>query len=470
MKNSRSNWSRYIVSLKIISLGLLLFFVSSKQSATAAPISISFQVFYDELSPYGDWIEDPNYGFIWVPYVDQSFQPYSTNGHWVMSNYGNTWVSQYNWGWAPFHYGRWFFSDFYGWAWIPGYEWGPAWVSWRSGRGYYGWVPLGPQRHFYRTSRHYGYSHWVFVPRRRLLSRKIHRYFMRGRNVNVIYNQTTIINNTYVHNNVRFNAGPSRRELQKATRSKVPVFTVKQGRRPGRASIRNNSINLYRPQVSPRSSSRSSNTVRPKKYVRAREYGNSRSVVGSPSNTRSSSATNSRNNNVRSESLRKSNSPASRSARSTVTPRRNNTNEGAVSPSNNRRSNRSIVTPNSRRSIGNAATNRNKVIQRSTSPGSTNRRSSSVGIQPNVRSQSTYPSQRSEVRRTPRKNTNSRTVTPSKRNNNRVQKAPQRSTNSRVKSSSSSRRTQTRSNMGSSSRSSRSSSSATRSSRSTRGN
>lgn len=108
MKNSKSNWSRYIASLKIISLGLLLFLVGSRQNVNATPISISFQVFYDELSPYGDWIEDPNYGFIWVPYVDQSFQPYSTNGHWVMSTYGNTWVSQYNWGWAPFHYGRWF--------------------------------------------------------------------------------------------------------------------------------------------------------------------------------------------------------------------------------------------------------------------------------------------------------------------------------------------------------------------------
>ncbi|MBI0399174.1 DUF6600 domain-containing protein [Cyclobacterium marinum] len=467
MKNSKSNWSRYIASLKIISLGLLLFLVGSRQNVNATPISISFQVFYDELSPYGDWIEDPNYGFIWVPYVDQSFQPYSTNGHWVMSTYGNTWVSQYNWGWAPFHYGRWFFSDFYGWAWIPGYEWGPAWVSWRSGRGYYGWVPLGPQRHFYRTARHYGYSHWIFVPRRRLLSRKIHRYFMHGRNVNVIYNQTTIINNTYVHNNVRFNAGPSRAELQRATNRNVPVFTVKQGRRPGRASVGNNSINLYKPQVSPRSSSRSSNNVRPKKYVSAREYSNARSTMASPSNRRSSSVTNSRSNNVRSEALKNSNSPASRSARSTVSPSSGNTNQRTVSPN---RTNRSIGTPNASRSSGNAATNRNKVIQNRTSPSSSSSRSSGVINQPSIKKPSA-PTQRREIRNTPRNNSNSRTVTPSTRNNSRVQKAPQRSTNSRVRSSNNSSRSQTRSTVGSSSRSSRSSSSATRSSsRSTRGN
>src|SRR3546814_14192688 len=97
-------------------------------------MSVSFQTFYDELAPHGEWIDDPEYGYIWLPYAEQGFQPYATNGHWVMTNYGNTWVSDYEWGWAPFHYGRWTYTDYYGWAWIPGYERGPAWVSWRRDR------------------------------------------------------------------------------------------------------------------------------------------------------------------------------------------------------------------------------------------------------------------------------------------------------------------------------------------------
>src|ERR1700749_3701227 len=64
------------------------------------------QVFYDELSPYGQWIDYPDYGYVWQPNVDADFRPYETNGYWAYSDYGWTWVSNYSWGWATFHYGR----------------------------------------------------------------------------------------------------------------------------------------------------------------------------------------------------------------------------------------------------------------------------------------------------------------------------------------------------------------------------
>jgi len=32
-----------------------------------ADAQVSFQVFYDELSPYGTWVDDPEYGYIWIP-------------------------------------------------------------------------------------------------------------------------------------------------------------------------------------------------------------------------------------------------------------------------------------------------------------------------------------------------------------------------------------------------------------------
>ena len=51
---------------------------------------ISLQVFYDELSYYGDWINNPEYGYVWRPNVGSDFRPYYTNGHWVMTEYGNT--------------------------------------------------------------------------------------------------------------------------------------------------------------------------------------------------------------------------------------------------------------------------------------------------------------------------------------------------------------------------------------------
>ncbi len=104
--------------------------------------------FRTTLDPYGTWVEDPNYGTIWVPsssVVGSDFTPYVSAGHWVYDN-DYVWVSDYDWGWAPFHYGRWIQTG-NGWGWIPGRRYSGAWVSWRmgyDGYGYLGWAPLSP--------------------------------------------------------------------------------------------------------------------------------------------------------------------------------------------------------------------------------------------------------------------------------------------------------------------------------------
>src|SRR5947209_2737938 len=69
-------------------------------------VTVDFNTFYNDLSPYGRWINHPNYGQVWV-YNEEGFRPYYTNGHWDYTDYGWEWVSDYDWGWAPFHYGRW---------------------------------------------------------------------------------------------------------------------------------------------------------------------------------------------------------------------------------------------------------------------------------------------------------------------------------------------------------------------------
>jgi hypothetical protein len=102
--------------------------------------------FYDALTPYGDWVHVGGLGTVWRPYahvVGADFYPYFTGGQWAYTEYGWTWVSSWDWGWVPFHHGRWVFTDDFGWVWIPGDEWAPAWVEWRLGGGYIGWVPLG---------------------------------------------------------------------------------------------------------------------------------------------------------------------------------------------------------------------------------------------------------------------------------------------------------------------------------------
>src|SRR5580698_2698570 len=62
----------------------------------APPPPISFQTFYDQLSPYGTWIQSPNYGYVWSPNAGPDFVPYSSAGNWQYSaDYGWIWNSDY---------------------------------------------------------------------------------------------------------------------------------------------------------------------------------------------------------------------------------------------------------------------------------------------------------------------------------------------------------------------------------------
>lgn len=115
---------------------------SLPRPSSAAGTEVSIDLFYNSLSPYGDWFSHDRYGWVWTPHnISVSWRPYSV-GQWIYSDYGWTWDSDEAWGWATYHYGRWQFDANYGWLWIPGTVWGPAWVSWRFGGGYCGWAPL----------------------------------------------------------------------------------------------------------------------------------------------------------------------------------------------------------------------------------------------------------------------------------------------------------------------------------------
>jgi hypothetical protein len=66
--------------------------------------------FYRALSPYGMWVSDGTYGWVWQPtagMLDVEWRPYCHSGRWMWTDYGWYWHSEYSWGWAPFHYGRW---------------------------------------------------------------------------------------------------------------------------------------------------------------------------------------------------------------------------------------------------------------------------------------------------------------------------------------------------------------------------
>jgi hypothetical protein len=282
-----------LFKLPVLVLGLILLLAGTTKKAAAQDYDVSLQTFYDELSPYGTWIQDREYGYVWRPDVDQrDFRPYYTDGRWVMTEYGNTWVSDYDWGWAPFHYGRWVNNRYNEWVWIPDTVWGPAWVSWRSGGGYYGWAPLGPGININVNIGGGGYydiphSWWVFVPQRNIYYDRFPRYRGYG-NVN-IFQQTTIINYTGQRNRHTYYTGPRRDDIRRATNRDVPVYNVNRSNRAGRSTISNNTVNIYNPRSNRNTDNNSGRTPAPRTVVPESTYSKNRTPVnrGTTANTRS---------------------------------------------------------------------------------------------------------------------------------------------------------------------------------------
>lgn len=213
---------------------------------------VSYQSFYESLSPYGTWIDDPQYGYVFVPSVDNDFRPYFTDGHWLMTEYGNTWVSDYAWGWACFHYGRWIYNAYYGWVWVPGSEWGPGWVSWRWGGGYCGWAPLYPD-YVYGAVFICPDDWWIFMhPKHLYQSNYVASWrsdFLRGApHTRKLIAETQPLNNAAGNDNTNYSYGPRVSQVQDVTHNPVYVYQVKQAAVRGPESVNYHELTIYKPE------------------------------------------------------------------------------------------------------------------------------------------------------------------------------------------------------------------------------
>jgi hypothetical protein len=213
----------------------------------------SFQLFYDELSPYGIWVDHPKYGYVWLFDGEYGFCPYATAGHWIFTEPGWMWLSDYRWGWAPFHYGRWDHESGYGWFWVPGVEWSPAWVSWRSSPGYYGWAPMRPGISISESSGLTGdeaAERWRFVRDRDVAGIDVsHRYVNRTHNGVIMANSKPIVNlRTDVSHAQIYCAGPDRGDVERATHSGVRSVLLWDTDEP-RHHLNNGELQIFRPRV-----------------------------------------------------------------------------------------------------------------------------------------------------------------------------------------------------------------------------
>jgi len=231
--------------------------------------TVSF--FYESLLPYGTWVELPSYGWVWRPTVarDPSWRPYLSNGGWIWTDHGWFWQSNYSWGWAPFHYGRWAFDGRFGWVWLPDTTWGPAWVNWRHSESHVGWAPLPPAAHFEAGigfsfhskkvdvdfSFGLGERDYAFVTLEHFSEPNLHTFAVAPAQAPAIYQQTTIINNTYVYNDNRIiNNGISPQVIQKSTGRQYAVVKIADaqattGQAIPKTVVASGQISIYRPQI-----------------------------------------------------------------------------------------------------------------------------------------------------------------------------------------------------------------------------
>ena len=226
-------------------------------SVAQAEVTVDIGVFQNALSPYGRWVDSPQYGQVWYPTnVRQGWRPYYDDGHWAYSDDdGWVWVSDAPWGWAPFHYGRWAFDPNYGWIWVPGRVWGPAWVTFRQDNDAIGWAPLPPDAGW---DPGYGYrdpginisiNFWSFVRPEGVTARHFDRYAFDRRQYPTIINRTTnitnitVINNRIVNNSIRVD------DIERVTHQRVERLKVTESDRPDRTVIKGNNVVFYKPTI-----------------------------------------------------------------------------------------------------------------------------------------------------------------------------------------------------------------------------
>jgi hypothetical protein len=199
--------------------------------------------FYNDLAPYGTWVDLPGAGWCWQPAVVSTtvgWQPYLHSGHWLNTDAGWFWSSDYSWGWAPFHYGRWQMHPTAGWVWFPGRVWGPSWVVWRSGGDNCGWAPLPPHADFVagvgwsyngvHVSANFDFGLSVgcfsFVGAAHFGDHNLHSYCLPRAQVTQVYKSTTIINNVTYVNNTYVNRGINVNVIEKAGGHKFETVKV----------------------------------------------------------------------------------------------------------------------------------------------------------------------------------------------------------------------------------------------------
>jgi hypothetical protein len=231
--------------------------------------------FYDDLAPYGAWVDVPDYGQAWQPTVetiDFEWRPYLDHGQWVDSDSGWYWQSDYSWGWAVFHYGRWVKEVPLGWVWVPDKTWAPAWVAWRSTGSYFGWAPLPPgvslnvlgqltfRGHLLGAGFAFPPSSFAFVSANNFLDRNLPRRAVPPARAAAIFAGSSAVENYSVVNNKIINGGISRDAVADAVHKTIQTAAIRSVSSPAAVAgvLDRATLAVYQPAPSKPASSQAS--------------------------------------------------------------------------------------------------------------------------------------------------------------------------------------------------------------------
>jgi hypothetical protein len=235
--------------------------------SSAAPPEVNY--FYNELSPYGTWVELGGVGWCWQPrivLINHGWRPYCDGGHWLNSDCGWYWQSDYSWGWAPFHYGRWQLHNRCGWVWVPDTVWAPSWVVWRTSGDFCGWAPVPPHAVFdvgfgwrfngARVAANFDFGLrpdcFTFVAFNDFTRRDLGHRHLAATDVTRVFNRTTVINNFAANNRVIANRGIPVDKVSAATHTQIRTVAIRDsstalGTRT--RGMENGTPVVYRPQL-----------------------------------------------------------------------------------------------------------------------------------------------------------------------------------------------------------------------------
>jgi hypothetical protein len=216
--------------LRVLFVAAALIGLAAQAAQAQVSVNVTIGGFYDELSPYGQWV-DCSYGQCWVPgQVAAGWQPYS-NGQWIYTEYGWTWVSNDPWGGSPYHYGTWASIPGYGWSWVPGTVWAPAWVTWSYSNSYVGWAPLPPTVVFGAS----GYAgspivvsqtHYVFVPTNRFVGSNVATVRIPAQQTAQIFGQTRHVTGFAVSGGIVRNTALPMATIERASGARIETRQI----------------------------------------------------------------------------------------------------------------------------------------------------------------------------------------------------------------------------------------------------